>query len=128
MIKTIKTNSGKEIELSNAAAFLYVYKNQFGQEPLKDIFALQKSFAIDTAEEEKEADYTKIMEDFELTIAYNLAWALAKMAKPSSIKDPITFFTEYDDFYPLDHIETILEMALGSLSISAFKVDEEEKN
>lgn len=123
MNKTIQTPSGKEVRLSNAAAFLIVYKNQFNREPLKDIIKIQKSFSVSESK-----DSTEALANVELEHLYNIAWALAKLAD-SKIGTPLDFYSKNDDFIPLDHADEILTMAIESLTGQAnVKVDEEEKN
>lgn len=124
MVKTITTPSGNEIKLSNAAAFLIVYKNQFGREPLKDLLKFQKA-----TESHKGDDFLKIASELDLDILYNLAWTLAKLGNFNRVKDPIKFFIENDDFLPLDHVDDIIEMVMGSLSIDmVLEVEQDEKN
>lgn len=123
MNKTIQTPSGKEVRLSNAAAFLIVYKNQFNREPLKDIIKLQKSFDVSESK-----DSTEALANVELEHLYNIAWALAKLAD-SKIGTPLDFYAKNDDFIPLDHADEILTMAIESLTGEAIVSEEaQEKN
>lgn len=123
MIKTIQTPSGKEIRLSNSAAFLIAYKNQFNREPLKDIMSIQK--AVESSDKN---DYISMIANMDLEVVYNLAWALAKLAN-NKIGTPMEFYQKYDDFLPLDHIDEVLNMSLESLTGQAsVQVEEDSKN
>lgn len=122
MIKTIKTPNS-EIRLSNAAAFLIVYKNQFNREPLKDIIKIQKSLV-----NEEGLTGADAFANVELEHLYNVAWALAKLAD-FKIGTPLEFYTKNEDFLPLDHAEDILTMAIESLTGDAIVSEEvQEKN
>lgn len=121
MIKTIFTESDKEIKLSNAAAFLYVYKNQFGKEPLKDIAELTKAFQ----NQEEELDQMELMKRFDLEVLYNLAWSLAKTADRKT-EEPMDFYLKYDDFKPLDHALDIINLAVSSLT-GSFEVEDSKE-
>lgn len=123
MIKTISLGN-KEIKLSSAAAFLLVYKQQFKREPLQDIMEISKK--LEVVDHENSNDLVKNMD---LEVVYNLAWALAKTANYSKVSDPISFYIENEDFKPIEHIDTIISMALTSISPD-FEIEEEveEKN
>ena len=124
MIKTITLDEGKEIRLSDSAAFLLVYKAQFGREPIQDLLKVQQAF---TVKEGEESDTLDAMQKFDMEIIYNIAWALAKVGN-TAIKDPIKFYSEFGDFKPIEHINDILDMALRSLSPSfSLEIEEEEE-
>ncbi len=124
MIKTITLDEGKEIRLSDSAAFLLVYKAQFGREPIQDLLKVQQAF---TVKEGEELDTLDAMQKFDMEIIYNIAWALAKVGN-TTIKDPIKFYSEFGDFKPIEHINDILDMALRSLSPSfSLEIEEEEE-
>lgn len=124
MIKTITLDEGKEIRLSDSAAFLLVYKAQFGREPIQDLLKVQQAF---TVKEGEELDTLDAMQKFDMEIIYNIAWALAKVGN-TAIKDPIKFYSEFGDFKPIEHINDILDMALRSLSPSfSLEIEEEEE-
>ena len=124
MIKTITLDEGKEIRLSDSAAFLLVYKAQFGREPIQDLLKVQQAF---TVKEGEELDTLDAMQRFDMEIIYNIAWALAKVGN-TTIKDPIKFYSEFGDFKPIEHINDILDMALRSLSPSfSLEIEEEEE-
>lgn len=120
MIETIHLEN-KELKLSSSAAFLLIYKQQFKKEPLQDIMQISSKLKDVNRE-----DITSMIAGMELEIIYNLAWALAKTANYKNISDPISFYIEYGDFLPLDHIDTILEMSLSSITPD-FELEEEEK-
>ena len=124
MEKILKIEGGKDIKLSSSAAFLYIYKNQFGREPLKDLMNLQKGFV-----NSEETDEIQLMETFNLEIIQNLAWALAKVGDYRNTPEPIEFYLNNPNFMPLDHSSEILNLALGSISVN-MQVEEEteEKN
>lgn len=107
MQKTITTESGKRVELSSSAAFLYIYKNQFGEDPLKQLMSLSGE------------------ETIELSTLYNYAWALAKCARPSDTPDPMTFYLENDDFYPVDYAQEIIEMLTRAFMTDTSALEEE---
>lgn len=124
MIKTITLDEGKEIRLSDSAAFLLVYKAQFGREPIQDLLKVQQAF---TVKEGEELDTLDAMQRFDMEIIYNIAWALAKVGN-TTMKDPIKFYSEFGDFKPIEHINDILDMALRSLSPSfSLEIEEEEE-
>lgn len=124
MIKTITLDEGKEIRLSDSAAFLLVYKAQFGREPIQDLLKVQQAF---TVKEGEELDTLDAMQRFDMEIIYNIAWALAKVGNTTT-KDPIKFYSEFGDFKPIEHINDILDMALRSLSPSfSLEIEEEEE-
>ena len=124
MIKTITLDEGKEIRLSDSAAFLLVYKAQFGREPIQDLLKVQQAF---TVKEGEELDTLDAMQKFDMEIIYNIAWALAKVGN-TTIKDPVKFYSEFGDFKPIEHINDILDMALRSLSPSfSLEIEEEEE-
>ena len=124
MEKIINIENGKDIKLSSSAAFLYIYKNQFGREPLKDLMNLQKGFV-----NSEETDEIQLMETFNLEVIQNLAWALAKVGDYKGTPGPIEFYLNNPNFMPLDHASEILNLALGSISVN-MQVEEEieEKN
>ena len=124
MEKIINIENGKDIKLSSSAAFLYIYKNQFGREPLKDLMNLQKGFV-----NSEETDEIQLMETFNLEVIQNLAWALAKVGDYKGTPEPIEFYLNNPNFMPLDHVSELLTLALGSISVN-MQVEEEieEKN
>ena len=127
MIETIRLNDGSEVELSSAAAFLIVYKNQYKREPLQDIMSIASSVGTE------EVEGIDVMNNLDLEIVYNLAWALAKTANYKEVKDPLTFYLENPEFKPVEHLVTILNLSLGSISPDFTidtdeEVEEEEKN
>lgn len=110
MIKKITTPSDKEIKLSSSAVFLLLYKDQFKSDPLKDI--LEMAGSLDAKEELTGDDLISL----DLPILYNLAWALAKCADPKKVGDPLEFYSKNEDFLPLDHVDAILDLAMGSMT------------
>lgn len=125
MIKIIQLED-KELKLSSAAAFLLVYKQQFKREPLKDIMEISENMEV-----VDEKNSTELIANLDLEVVYNLAWALAKTANYSKVNDPISFYIENENFKPIEHIDTIISMALTSISPD-FELDiekgSEEKN
>ena len=108
MEKIITTESGKEIKLNSSAAFLYIYKNQFREDPLKDLMGMSNAFT-------NKSELNEMMAGLDLEILYNMSWALAKCGDPT-IPEPIEFYKINDDFLPLDHAEEIVDLALSSLT------------
>lgn len=97
MRKTFKTPSGKEVTLSSSAAFLLVYRRQFGEKALQGLQELISGKFTD------------------LSLFYNFAWSLYACANYDNYLDPMAFYTTYDDFLPMDHADEIAEMITASM-------------
>lgn len=111
MIKVLTTPSGREVTLSSTAAFLYIYKNQFRREPLKDLMEIASAL---TENENEEENYMEMIQKFDMETIYGITWALAKCADKNT-PEPLEFYTKNPDFFPIDHIDVIVDMALGSM-------------
>lgn len=118
MEKVLKTNSGKEVKLASSAAFLYIYHNQFKEDPFEKLFAMVEDIneynksVLDNPDEER--NNLEIMKHIDILFLSNLTWAMAKNAN-GTIDGPIEFYQANPDFLPLDHIEEIIELAMNSL-------------
>jgi hypothetical protein len=123
MIETIKLDSGREVQLASSAAFLYIYQNQFREDPFEKLFTMIKEVqdfmteGEDTEEEQEpksEVDTFGLMQKIDILFLSNLTWALAKNAD-GSIPGPIEFYQNNPDFLPLNHVDVIVNLATNSL-------------
>lgn len=118
MEKVLKTNSGKEVKLASSGAFLYIYHNQFKEDPFEKLFAMVEDInaynksVLDNPDEER--NNLEIMKHIDILFLSNLTWAMAKNADSSSFS-PIEFYQANPDFLPLDHVEEVIELAMNSL-------------
>ena len=106
MVKTIKFEN-QSVEVDTSAGWLYVYRNQFGNDILQDVFPLIISVLETLAEKDGDeigsgeiADMVMKFVGFELTTVYNIFWALAVNAN-EDIEPPLVFFKSFDKI-PLD--------------------------
>lgn len=119
---TLTTGGGKKIPLKSSAAFLYIYKNQFHEDPFK----LLKQVTADY-------DPTNIfvpLKNLDAVQIYNITWALAKCAN-HDLPDPMEFYLQNEDFKPFDYINEIMNIYLTSFSsnvdVEETEAEEDEK-
>lgn len=111
MIKEIQLQDGTSIAVASSAAFLYLYKNQFKRDPLKDLMGLIEN--LDNTEV-KEISGEELIQKVNIQVLYDMTWALAKCAD-KTIGDPMEFYLDNPEFLPLEHIEELMELVTGSL-------------
>lgn len=118
MIKTVETSEGKEIKLASSGAFLYIYRNQFGLDPFKDLFGMVEKVRGNYDEDGQlidGVDMFELMKSIDVYTLQNIAWALAKNAN-KDVKEPIEFYHDNPDFLPMDHMSEIIDLAMGSMT------------
>lgn len=108
MLKTI-TIAGKEMRLCSSGATAMIYKSQFLNDFFSDVIRMAKTFdALTTDGKAEELNLKDLDPDsIDLTVLYNIVWALAKNAD-SSIGDPISFFGQYESL-PLEEIVPVIQ-------------------
>lgn len=122
MEKILKID-GKDIRFKSTGAFALRYKMQFRRDALIDIFKMQN--AVETVQEtvinpdtnEEEIIEKKVLKDvdaLDLEVFYNLIWTLAKTADPS-IKPPMEWLDEFEEFPMYEIIDELYEMICNSL-------------
>lgn len=135
MEQIIKLQGGGEVKLASSASFLYVYMNQFGENPFPKLFDMSKMFMERQKDKPKESDtqdeenkdeeskaatisesirYLDLMTSIDILYLQNITWALAKNAD-SAVPEPMQFYQEHPEFLPMDYVEDIINLAIGSL-------------
>jgi hypothetical protein len=120
MLKTMQFGE-KEVQFSTAFAWAFIYKSQFGEDPVKTllptvkgVFSNKEIEAIEDEEEKEQAQVFALMEALGITGIAQIAWAMAKLAD-SSIPAPLSWIESFgDDFPVMDMLEELVTEAISS--------------
>lgn len=111
----------KTVNFSTAFAWAFIYKSQFGEDPVKTllptvkgVFSNKEIEAIEDEEEKEQAQVFALMEALGITGIAQIAWAMAKLAD-SSIPAPLPWIESFgDDFPVMDMLEELVTEAISS--------------
>ena len=119
MIKTLQFGE-KEVTFSTAFAWAFIYKSQFGEDPVKTLLPTVKSIlsdpAIDSIEnesEKEEAQVYALLESLGFTGVAQIAWAMAKLAD-SSIPAPLPWIESFGDDFPI--MDMITDLVIDAIT------------
>ncbi len=117
---------GKEVIFDTSLSWMYWYKMQFHDDPMKTLKPLMEIIGKPrTEDDEKQADlFNNPMEIFDylpLNTVLNITWALAGNADESILKTPpVKWFKSFEHF-PLDDVFMVLIPAIIQSMISPKK-------
>lgn len=115
MEKTV-TIDGKAIQFKTNGATPLRYKAQFGKDYFKEILKLAP---LEKMAGKKKVD-AKDLEVLDFEVFYNIAWIMAKSAKPD-IPDPITWLEEFEEFPLVEIIPELQDLMLASFQTTKKK-------
>jgi hypothetical protein len=126
MIKTI-TIEDQNVKFDTALSWMFVYRTQFGRDPLELVMpAIKAAVPLfeNAGQELTTADLdllTDILAELNMTDGLQLIWALAKNAD-KDIAEPEVWYREFSQF-PLDDVleELIPVIAASCISTKKFK-------
>ena len=113
MLKTMQIGD-KEVTFSTAFAWTFIYKSQFGKDPVKSLVPMLKSTfndpeieAIENEDEKSQAQVLAMLEELGFTGVIQIAWAMAKLVD-NNISDPLTWLISFGDDFPVMDVMTEL--------------------
>lgn len=120
MVKTIQFGD-KDVVFSTSFAWAFVYKSQFGEDPVKNLLPTVRSVLADPEieliedEEEKErAQVFALLDALGFTGVAQIAWAMAKLAD-KSIPAPFAWVESFGDDFPImDLVSELITEAISS--------------
>ena len=120
MLKTMEIG-GKEVTFSTAFAWAFIYKSQFGEDPIKmlmptvkSVFADPEIAGIEDEGERGEAQAMAFMEELGITGVAQIAWAMAKLVD-NNIPSPLPWIESFgDDFPVMDMLTELITDAISS--------------
>ena len=119
MIKQIRI-AEQDVKFSTAFAWTFLYKSQFGEDPMATLIpVIRKVFSdpdIENLPEEAkgEAQTYALLEALGVTGVAQIAWAMAKSAD-SSIPAPLVWIASFGDDFPIiDLIDELVTEAISS--------------
>lgn len=115
MEKTL-TIDGKEITFKSTGAVPMRYKAQFGTDFFSDMISSLNVMDL----MEKKSLATADLQTVNFEIFYQMLWTMAKTAD-KSIKDPMTWLDEFDEFPLLEIIPEIVDLLLSNMQSSKKK-------
>ena len=124
MIKTI-TISDKVIKFDTALSWMFIYRTQFGNDPVDIIMpAIKAAVPLfdNIGAEFTAADIdmlTDVLSEVNITEGLQMIWALARNAN-KDIAEPSLWYHEFDNF-PLDDVLTEIVPAITESCISTKK-------
>jgi hypothetical protein len=124
MIKTI-TISDKEIKFDTALSWMFIYRTQFGNDPVDIIMpAIKAAVPLfdNISGDFTAADIdmlTDVLSEINITEGLQMIWALARNAN-KDIDEPTVWYRAFDNF-PLDEVLTEIVPALVESCISTKK-------
>lgn len=119
MIFTVKIDN-KEVEMSNAFAWMFKYKSQFKEDPAAFLVPAFGKVAEDPT------GMTAFAE-IGFTRLSNMAWAMAKTAN-KNVPDPITWVNSFETFNVLDFAGEIIEKAVSGMTVTNEEKADTSKN
>jgi hypothetical protein len=115
-MEKILTIDGRQVRFKSTAALPLRYKAQFGRELLADASAVLKCWHPGQEESEPGKGDSKpgyFSADLDISLVYNVIWALAKTADPS-IKPPMEWFDDFDALPIFDWFADLSDLMLES--------------
>lgn len=110
MIFTVKIDN-KEVEMSNAFAWMFKYKSQFKEDPAAFLVPAFGKAADDPTGMQAIAEigFTRLSE---------IAWAMAKTANKGT-PDPVTWVNSFEVFNVIDFAGELIEKAVEGMTLTA---------
>ncbi|MBQ7676797.1 MAG: hypothetical protein IJT32_01050 [Lachnospiraceae bacterium] len=120
MVKTMQIGD-REVTFSTAFAWAFIYKSQFGEDPVKTLMPTVKGVfsnpAIESIEDEEEKEREQVfalMDALGITGIAQIAWSMAKLAD-NTIPAPLPWIESFgDDFPVMDMVEELITEAIVS--------------
>lgn len=109
MIFTVKIDN-KEVELSNAFAWMFKYKSQFKADPAAVLVPAFGKAANDPTG-------TQAIAEIGFTNLAQIAWAMAKTAN-KAIPDPVTWVNSFEVFNVIDFAGELIEKAVEGMTLT----------
>ena len=119
MIFTVKIDN-KEVELSNAFAWMFKYKSQFKEDPAE---VLVPAFAKTSEDPSGMSAIAAIG----FTRLSQIAWAMAKTAN-KAVPDPVTWVNSFETFNVLDFAGDLIEKAVSGMTVTNEEKADTSKN
>ncbi|HSW76113.1 MAG TPA: hypothetical protein VLG50_03670 [Candidatus Saccharimonadales bacterium] len=110
----------KDIRFKTNGAIPLRYKAQFGRDYFKDILKMLPASKAKKKKNEEAYD-VKDLETLDFEVFYNIAWVLAKTGNPE-IPDPITWFSEFEEFPIGDIFPELQDLMIATLSSTKKKL------
>lgn len=120
MIKTLQFGE-KDVVFSTSFAWAFVYKSQFGEDPIKTLLPTVRGVfnnpeieAIEDEELKEQEQVFALMDALGITGVAQIAWAMAKLAD-NSIQPPLPWIASFgDDFPVMDLLTELVTEAITS--------------
>ena len=119
MIFTIQIDK-KDVEMSNAFAWMFKYKSQFKEDPAE---VLVPAFAKTSEDPSGMSAIAAIG----FTRLSQIAWAMAKTAN-KAVPDPVTWVNSFETFNVLDFAGELIEKAVNGMTVTSDEEAETSKN
>ena len=109
MVFTVKIDN-KEVEMSNAFAWMFKYKSQFKEDPAAFLVPAFGKAADDQTGMQAIAEigFTRLSE---------IAWAMAKTANKGT-PDPVTWVNSFEVFNVIDFAGELIEKAVEGMTLT----------
>ena len=109
MVFTVKIDN-KEVEMSNAFAWMFKYKSQFKEDPAAFLVPAFGKAADDPTGMQAIAEigFTRLSE---------IAWAMAKTANKGT-PDPVTWVNSFEVFNVIDFAGELIEKAVEGMTLT----------
>lgn len=98
---------GKKVPFKTSGAFFMRYKQQFKQDPIKDIMLLSETI---NGSDGQDIDLSNI----DTEILFNLCWCLAKNANPE-LPIPMEWLETFEVFPVFDVIVEVIDLIVASM-------------
>lgn len=109
-MEKILTIDGRQVRFKSTAALPLRYKAQFGRDLMADASAVLKCWHPG----KKAGEKGYFSDDLDLSIVYNVIWAMAKTASPD-ILPPLEWFDSFEAGLPIfDWFADLAELMLAS--------------
>lgn len=119
MLKTMEFG-GKEVVFSTAFAWTFIYKGQFGEDPVKTLVPTIKTVlnnpeinAIEDESEKEQAQVFMLLDSIGFTGVAQIAWAMAKLAD-NNTPAPIQWIASFEDDFPV--MDMISELVIEAIT------------
>ena len=120
MIKTLQLG-GKEVVFSTSFAWAFVYKSQFGDDPIRTLLPTVKGVfnnpeleSIEDEERKEQEQVFALMDALGITGIAQIAWAMAKLAD-NTTPPPLPWIASFgDDFPVMDLLTELVTEAITS--------------
>ena len=111
MVFTVKIDN-KEVEMSNAFAWMFKYKSQFKEDPAAVLVP-----AFGDAESASNDAGKAAIASIGFTRLAQIAWAMAKTAN-KAIPDPVTWVNSFEVFNVIDFAGELIEKAVEGMTLT----------